>query len=84
MSSIFERIAAVAMLGGLWWFIGGQSVAWGIAGAVGGLLAIALSARRPGDAGEEVDEQRADTDGFAQHRDPEDLGRWPFTKGDGK
>lgn len=52
MSSIFERIAAVAMLGGLWWFIGGQSVWWGIAGAVGGLLAIALGARRPSEEDE--------------------------------
>lgn len=64
MSTLLERIAAVAVLAGLWWFIGGQSVWWGLAGFVGGLLALAF-----------VSPAGSDPDDFAQQRMDDDGGQ---------
>lgn len=75
---LIEAIAAVVILGGLFAFIGGMSVVWGIVGMACGFAALLIASRKQDDA---------DADGFAQRRmdddgAPTDLGRWPFTKGE--
>lgn len=75
-------LLAIAILAGIGYFIGGVwlGISFGIVAVL--LIWIAnTTAHRYCDDDEQA-EQQADTDGFAQRREPEDLGRWPFTRED--